>query len=122
MSRRISLFLALVNFLAAPILFAADPQNLNERLQRIGLMSPVEREHLNRNIQEFSSLGEAEKSRLRDLYQKLQSERVHHGNGLFQLMQTYSVWLETLSPIQRDELRLEKDTAKKLAIIRRIKE
>jgi hypothetical protein len=37
-------------------------------------------------------------------------------------MQTYSAWLQTLTPGQREELRQETDSARKLALVQKIKE
>lgn len=100
---------------------ALDQKTINERTRDLKMMSPVERDRLERNINEFQQLSSTEKEHFRSLHATLADDRVHNG-GLTPLLQTYSAWLNSLSPELREEVRNEPDPAKKLMIVRRIKE
>ncbi len=100
---------------------ALDQRTIAERCERLKNMSEVERDRLNRNIAEFQKLNPAEKQRYRDLHQQLADDQVKSG-GLTSLLKTYFVWLQTLSPSQRDELAREKVPSQKLVLIRQFKE
>ncbi len=105
-----------------PYAIALDPQTILERVDEIQRMSGVERDRLNRNIQEFAALSEVEKTHYRELHAKLVTDRVQNGGTMFSLLQTYSLWVHTLSPAQQHELQQETDLSKKLVLVRRFKE
>lgn len=105
---------------------AADPAPVDEKLlqdrhKQIVGMTQVEREHLQRNVAEFEKMSPERQQHYRELTRQLDENRASGGN-LSSLMQTYSVWLKTLTPGQREELRQETDSARKLILVRKFKE
>ena len=112
--------LALCGLLPFPVL-AVDQKLIKERTDQLQKMSEIERERLNRNIQEFQKLKPEEKQHYRAMHAELFEDRVHVG-GLSALLQTYSVWVQTLPPKQRIELQNETVPAKKLALVHQFKE
>ena len=100
---------------------AADQKTVKDRMTDMKLMSPLERDRLNRNIQDFQTLSSSQKTQFRNLHAELIDDRVHNG-GMTSLMQTYTVWLSSLTPAQREAIKNETDAARKLEIVRRIKD
>lgn len=100
---------------------AMDQKTTTDRINQIKSMPKVERDRLDRNIAEFQTLSADQKQHYRALHDELVKDRMQSG-GLSALMQTYSIWVQTLSPAQRDELQKETDPAKKLGLVRRYKE
>ena len=105
----------------SPNLFGLDQKTIGDRTQHLRRMSPIERDRFNRNLEEFQKLSTAEKDRYRKLHQELVDDTSRAG-GLAKLLQTYAVWVQTLTPTQRDELQKETNPAQKLALIRRFKD
>ncbi len=104
--------------------WAVDAKTSDERTRRfadIEKMSQLERERLQRNMAEFQQLPVEKQAHYRDLHFKLE-ENKSGGGQLSSLLQEYSAWLTTLTPSQREELSKETDPAKKLSLVRRIKE
>ena len=102
-------------------LSALDQQVVSDRVKRLESMSKSEREQFDRSVDEFEQMPADERGRIVQLHEGLISDRRGNG-GLTNLLQTYNDWLDTLTPIQRDELQREKVTAKKIALIRKLKE
>ena len=102
-------------------LLAVDQQTIAVRADQLRKMSEIERGHLNRNIEEFQKLSSEEKQHYRQLHDELKHD-ASTGGSLTRLMQTYSLWVQTLTPTQQDELKKELVPAQKLALIRRFKE
>jgi hypothetical protein len=100
---------------------AFDQQTIKDRTDQLQKISSVERDRLDRNIEAFRKLAPAQKERYRELHRKLAEDRMQSGR-LTGLLQTYAVWVETLTPTQRDELQRETDHSRKLALVRRFKE
>ncbi len=122
MGFRSSFVLVLAIFGSLPqSLQAVDQQTITLRTDQLRKMSEIERGHLNRNIDEFRKLNDAEKQHYRQLHQELKHD-ASTGGSLTRLMQTYSLWVQTLTPTQQDELKKELVPAQKLALIRRFKE
>jgi hypothetical protein len=96
-------------------------RELKERHARIVNMSQLERDRLQRNLATFQQLPPEKQNEYRELNEKLEEDR-NSGGKLHGLMMTYSAWLETLTPGQREELRQETDSAKKLALVLRFKD
>lgn len=96
-------------------------KTLEQRHTLIVKMSQVERDRLQRNLQSFEVLTPDQKEHYRQLNIQLEEKR-KSGDGLIGLMSTYSAWLETLTPGQREELRKEPDSARKLSLVQKIKE
>ncbi|WP_010582055.1 hypothetical protein [Schlesneria paludicola] len=122
MQHRVALTIALIaaQLLTAP-LSALDRQVIEDRVKRLENLSKSDREQFDRRVAEFEQLSGEERSRVRTLHEALIADRKSNG-GLTALLQTYADWLDTLSPIQRDELQREKDTGKRIALIRKLKE
>jgi hypothetical protein len=122
MKFRLSFALALAMSTYLPqSLQAVDQQTITLRTDQLRKMSEIERGHLNRNIEEFQKLNDAEKQHYRQLHEELKRD-ASTGGSLTRLMQTYSLWVQTLTPTQRDELKKETVPAQKMALIRRFKE
>lgn len=98
-----------------------DNKTLPERHQQIVKMSQIERDRLQRSQAVFQQLTPDQQSQYRQLGEQLDENRKGGGN-LTSLMQTYTAWLQTLTPGQRESLRSEPDSARKLAIVQKIKE
>jgi DNA-binding MarR family transcriptional regulator len=113
--------LFLLIFLTPLQFVAADQATVDAQINRLKSMSIVERERLNRNIENFQSLSDSEKQHYREMHRELADDARLNG-GLSTLLRTYSVWLQTLTPSQRDDLEKEPVVAKRLALIRQFKE
>ena len=98
-----------------------DRQEITNRTTQLQKMSPIERDRLNRNIAEFQKLTDAEKEHYRKLHQELKHDAAT-GGGLNSLLQTYSVWVQTLTPTQRDEIQKESNPSHRFALVRRFKD
>lgn len=98
-----------------------DATTLNQRYARVVQMSSVERERLQRNLATFQKLTPEQQDRYRRMTADLNEDR-NAGGSLGSLMETYSGWIKTLTPGQREELRQETDSAKKLALVRKFKD
>lgn len=95
---------------------------LNRRSKEIEEMTAIERDRLQRNWQTFQALPPDRKEQLRRLHQQIDDDRKNAGGQLYQTLQTYSLWLQTLTPGQRADLRDAKDPAQKLDKVRQIKQ
>ncbi len=98
-----------------------DAKTLSERQAQIVKMSQVERDHLQRNLAAFQQMSPEKRDQYRQLNAELE-ENKRTGGPLSSLLQTYSAWLQTLTPSQREALRLETDSAKKLALVQKFKD
>lgn len=123
MKRRALLFALLsIGALAPSAAQALEQQLVDSSIRQLKKMSKLERDQFDRNLQSFQALSADQKEQYRKLHRDLEADHKEAGGGLTSLMETYSVWLMTLTPAQREELQLEKDMAKKIAIVRRYKE
>ena len=100
---------------------ALDQKTIDARVARLRQMSEVDRGRFDRNLQDFEKLSEADKHKYRLLHESLVKDS-SQGGGLTRLLQTYSAWVQTLTPTQRDELQKETVPSQKMALIRRFKE
>ncbi len=100
---------------------AVDQQAIASQTEQLRKMSELERGHLNRNIEDFQKLNDSEKQHYRQLHADLKRDAAT-GGSLTRMMQTYSLWVRTLTPTQQDELKKELVPAQKLALVRRFKE
>lgn len=100
---------------------ALDHKTIAARTDRLRQMSELERGRFDRNLQEFEKLSDAEKQKYRQLHRDLADDTARAG-GLSKLLETYSLWVQTLTPTQRDELRKETVLSQRIALIRRFKE
>ena len=94
---------------------------LMERHLSVVKLSEVERKHLQANMATFQGFDAGRQEHYRKLNDDLIENR-KAGGYLSSLMQTYSAWLLTLTPGQREELRKTTDSANKLALVRRYKD
>ena len=93
-------------------------KSLTERHNQIAKMSKVERDRLQRNLAAFQQMSPEMQGHYRTLNEKLDEDR-KEGGHLSSLLQTYSAWLQTLTPGQREELRQGTD---RLALVHKFKE
>lgn len=122
MNRRnvlLSLFAILI-CQAVPLL-ALDQKTMTAGMDRLRQMSELERSRFDRNLADFQKLSDAEKQRYRHLHRELVDDTAR-GGSLAKLLQTYAVWVQTLTPTQRDELAKETVLSQKIALIRKFKE
>lgn len=100
---------------------ATPSKTLHERHDQVMKMSQIERDHLTRNMAAFEQLSPERQDHYRQLTQQLADDK-KSGGQLSTLLQTYSAWLGTLTPGQREQLRLETDSQRKLALVQRFKD
>lgn len=91
---------------------------VSQRSQEMQQMSAIERARLQRNWELFQKLPPEQQQHYRQLHRELEQDR----GELKQLVTTYSQWLQTLSPGQREVLRKAKDPVQKLDLVRKYKE
>ncbi len=123
MSRPASIVAVMLTAMTIPAFAESkiDAKTLDERHQQVAKMSPVERDHLQRNIATFQQMTPEDQARYRQLNQELEHDQ-KNGGHLSSLMQTYNAWLQTLTPSQRELLRNEKESTRKLALVQQFKE
>ena len=95
---------------------AAETVNLEDRANRVRLMNVDERARLQKNIAAFEKLPPDQQAAYRQLSHEVESDP-----SLKQTMDTYAAWLQTLTPGQREELRLEKNTFKRRDLVERFR-
>jgi hypothetical protein len=100
---------------------SVDAKTLSERHTQVVKMSTVERERLQRNLDEFKKLSPEKQEQYRQLNSELDEDR-KRGGQLSSLMETYSAWLQTLTPSQREQLRQVTDSSAKLNLVQKFKE
>lgn len=98
-----------------------DAKTLSERHAQVVKMSTVERERLQRNLDEFKKLSPEKQEQYRQLNSELDEDR-KRGGQLSSLMETYSAWLQTLTPSQREQLRQATDSSTKLNLVQKFKD
>ena len=72
------------------------------RRERIGAMTPAEKDRLRRRQERFATLPDDEKQRLRQFHKQLENDP--QAEQMRAVMRRYHQWLETLSPFERAEL------------------
>ena len=101
--------------IVVPVLLGAGKSELDSdqaRRRRIEQMTAVERERLKHNFEMFQRLPRDRRQRYRQLNQAVEGDA-----GLQKTMASFASWLKTLSPWQRDELRKESDSQKRIDLI-----
>lgn len=101
--------------MALPLLLAADDgvaKQRNANRQRLEKMPFDERQRLEDNYQTFQSLSDDEQTRLRKLQTAIEKD-----SNLKAAFEEYQRWAESLSPVQRSELRRETDPQARLRLI-----
>lgn len=91
-----------------------------QRHAYIASMNQIERDRLQRNIDAFKQMSPADRDRYRALNEELDGKP--EGRSLSILALTYSAWLETLTPGQREELRQRTESSKKLPLVQQYKD
>lgn len=100
---------------------ALDQQTSQQRRMQIEKMSALERARLENNIEEFRALSEPERQHYREMHSQIMKDRVQTGGTMLQLLQSYDLWLQTLSPAQQNELRKETQVARKIILVNKFK-
>jgi len=98
-----------------------EMKTLRERYDHVVKMSQVERDSLQRNLKAFQQMKPEQQNLYRDLHGKLDENR-KAGGQYSTLLQTYSAWLQTLTPSQREALRQETNSQQKLALVHKCKD
>jgi len=94
-------------------------ETLSQRRERIGQMTPAEKEELRRKQQRFIALDPARQTQLRELHTALAADP--KTDDLQAVMRRYHAWLKTLTATQRAELRnLGPDPKKRIAQVRQL--
>jgi hypothetical protein len=93
-----------------------------QRSQEIEQMTAIDRDRLQRNWKTFLALPEDRKQHFQRLHQQLEDDRKTGGGQLHETLQTYALWLQTLTPGQRADLRDAKDPAQKMELVKKFKE
>jgi hypothetical protein len=97
---------------------AADQTMLKQRHQEIAGMPQSERQRIQYNWATFRALPADKQDSIRTLHEEIysQPETVHA------LLDTYRMWLQTLTPGQRDDLRQAKTTGDRLQLVKDFKD
>jgi len=90
---------------------------LAERYEDVQQMPQIERDRLQRNWETFQQMSAAQQQAIRELHLQIasQPESVHA------LLETYAIWLQTLSPGERDDLRRAESAPARIALVRQFK-
>lgn len=116
------MLLAALMFCPAAIRAAdVSSADLAQRAKDVEAMSLIDRDRLIRNWDAFQKMPPERQQHFRQLHQQLQND-VKEGSSLNHTMQTYSQWLQTLTPGQREDLRQAKNSRDKLDLVRKFKE
>ncbi len=107
---------------AVPYLLRTDDGLREQRRQLIESMTQVERNRLERNARLFQELSPEEQVQMRELHRQLEEDRTKTHGRHVAVLQTYSSWLQTISPHQRDQLLQEADPLRRVALVRTIVE
>ena len=118
-------WLLLVGFVCCGISSATAAEmssaEIQKRSQKIEQMTQIERDRLQRNWKSFDSLSAEQKQHYRQLHQSLEEDQATGNGQLNEMMQTYALWLQTLTPGQCADLRAAKDPAAKLELVKKFK-
>lgn len=102
-----------------PLLLGAgggETEEVRANRERIEAMTELERRQLEQRFARYRELPTDERDRLRSMHTEIE------GNAdLSRTVAAYRRWVETLSPLEREELRRETDPEAKLALVRRIR-
>ena len=82
-------------------------------------MTPAQRARLDKNYGAFLSMTDRQRKKFRDMHRQL--HEAPDGAALRKTMAKYRLWLETLSPFQREELRRTPGSASRIELVRRFK-
>lgn len=102
-------------------LFALDQLTIQKRLNQLRGMSAIERDRVDRNAKTFLAMTAEQKAHYRSLHDKI-AEDARAGGSMGDLLDTYTHWLNSLTPAQRDQLQAEKDPGRKQVLVRQIME
>lgn len=105
--------------IAGPRVWALDQKTTKSRLDQIKNMTPIERDRVDRNAEAFRAMSPEQRHHYRELHEKLAEDR-RNGGGLSDLLDAYTQWLSTLTPVQRDQLQAEKEPGKKQILVRQM--
>jgi hypothetical protein len=111
------LFTVVALWATLPCVLAEAPLTPSEGKVHLQNMSSVERDRFNRNVEMFQALNGDQKTQFRHLHDELTKDRLR-GGVLINLLECYSQWLHTLSPVQREQLQQETDPGRKVALVR----
>lgn len=95
-----------------------DRETLQARYQRVVEMPLSRRQRLQYNWNLFQSLPEDKKLQVQALHAELEQQP----QSIRDLLQTYDIWLQTLTPGQRDDLRTASSTAERIRLVREFKD
>ena len=80
MNRRVLLLVLIAVFGLSPRhVMAVDQKTINERINQLKLKSQIDRDRLDRNIQDFLALSNSQKAQYRTMHSELAEDRAHHG-------------------------------------------
>ncbi|MFO1094176.1 MAG: hypothetical protein U0992_12825 [Planctomycetaceae bacterium] len=105
---------------APPLLLRAAPDNWNDVQQAVAAMPQTERDRLNRNIQEYETLSDEQREQYRRLHAALQDDADNKSGKLNATMEGYYAWLGSNPAYDRQTLRNETDSNRRLAEVERI--
>jgi anti-sigma factor RsiW len=98
---------------------AGSPGNLIQaRYQQVVEMPLTRRQRIQNNWHTLQSLPPEKQQQLRALHAELEQQPP----ALHDLLETYDVWLQTLTPGQRDDLRQAASTAERIRLVREFKD
>ncbi len=107
-----------VSLLAMPFLLRADNAVREQRAQQIEAMTSVERNRLERNARRFAELSPAQQLQMRQLHRQLEDDGTRNHGRHQATLELYTQWLQSISPLDRDELQREADPVRRLVLVR----
>ncbi|MBI1344808.1 hypothetical protein GC163_00815 [bacterium] len=90
---------------------------LEQRYEEVHQMPEIERDRLQRNWETFQQLTVEQQQAIRELHIAIASEP----EAIHALLETYAIWLQTLSPGERDDLRRATSSGERIALVRQFK-
>lgn len=106
----------------APFLAQGDQATIKlreENAQEIAMMSQSERDRLERNFAAYQSMPPKKIAELKAFHQKLEEDRNQSSGDLSVAMEQYNEWLNTIEPLQRDQLKATTDPQERLKLMSR---
>lgn len=111
---------AVLALVAGPFLARGDQQvrqRQQRHLEKIGQMSPSDRDRLDRNWAAYEQMSEIEKGTLSTFHWQIEQDRQTEGGELGQILEDYHAWLNTIEPYQRDQLNRTEDPKKRIELM-----
>lgn len=106
--------------IAGLLAWAPSPGNsLDEARNQVNQMSPSELARIRKNHQSFQRLSDAEQQRIRELKNEL-ADSGPEEQSLRRVMSKYALWLDTLTPADRESIQNAPSTESKVQLVNQL--